>query len=157
MSKQDRQGARTPAALERKYDFGQRFNRQEQTNKDQNAETAALAARMENHIQDSNASLARIAQDLTKAGAALSLLEENFFSLNADMDKNFDSVSQTVSGLARVVSALTETVSGLSSAVAAQGEKIAGMETKIASFDTKFVEMDVTLTDIKTRLEALEA
>lgn len=150
MSKQDRQGARTPAALERKYDFGQRFDNQDQKNKNQNAETSALASRLEAHIQSSNSSLARITQELAQAEAALSSLEGWYSYLRGDVDKSFAVLSQTVSGLVRAVAVQQETATALSTAAAQQAEQIARMETMLSFYDAKISEINAILAEITT-------
>lgn len=151
MRKQDRQGARTPAALERKYDFGQRFDNQDQKNKDQHTETAALAAGLEAHIQNSNKALSRIAQDLTQLGTALSSLEGRHAALQEDMEQSFGVVNETVSCLIAAVTALQQTAAALSSASAQQAAQIARAETMLSFHDGRLHEIDAALEALGTQ------
>lgn len=150
MSKQDRQGARTPAALERKYGFGQRFGNQDQTNKYQDAETAALAARLETHIQNSNSALERIAQDLTQVKATVSSLEKRYSSLNEDVDKNFTDLNEAISGMERIAAELQDTTTVLTSMTAEQREEISRMKTRLSIYDDKFTEIYTILAEMST-------
>lgn len=148
MRKQDRQGSRTPAALERKYGFGRRFQDQEQANRDQDSQTAAVADALAAHIRNSGAALERVARDMTQLGAGLSSLEGQHAAFRKDMERSLGTVNDTVGALLAVVAPLQETAAALSAAVARQAEQLAQLETRLVLQEGRLDKIDAVLEEL---------
>lgn len=116
MSKQDRQGARTPADLERKYDFDQSFAQLEATTKKQNDQIS----RQTNDINDlktaTEVKIASFEKDVKNVEKSVSTLKQNVTSLQIRMTNSEikdKELRQSISGLARSISGLESTLKGL--------------------------------------------
>lgn len=71
MSKQDRQGARTPANLEQKYSFGRVFSQQERENARQNEEMNQQNLTMKQFISSVTLAIDTLQKDLTAANQTM--------------------------------------------------------------------------------------
>ena len=150
MTKQDRQGSRTPAALERKYGFGRRFQDQAQTNRNQNDQTAAMADTLQTHIRNCNASFLRLAQDLTQLRTGLSSLEQRHDALRADMERSLGTINDTVGALLGTIEGQQNTLEQLQRTAARQAEQLARVETGLALQESRLAEIDAALEALET-------
>lgn len=75
MSRQDRQGARTPAELEQKYNFGDVFSRQEKENAQRTREMSHQQMTTREFIFFAMAAINRIENDLSKINAEIEKLK----------------------------------------------------------------------------------
>jgi len=88
--KMDRQGARTPAALDRQYNIGgnllslnKTISKQKQTSNQTNTELAELIKELDQFVEDANAKLLECEQFKTEANARIAELEQNMIKTNA--------------------------------------------------------------------------
>lgn len=99
MSKQDRQGARTPANLEQKYSFGRVFSQQERENTRQNEEMKKQNLTLKDFISYATSSISKLQNDITAANKKIQSLsdkdvelEESNASLQAQIAKYWETV-----------------------------------------------------------------
>ena len=148
MRKQDRQGSRTPAALERKYGFGRRFQDQEQANRDQDTQTAAVARVLESHIQSADRSLSRLSQEQTKLEAGLSALEQRHRGFQEDMERSLRVIQDTVGAILTALTALQEKAAALSAAGAARDRQLALLQTQLSLQESRIDQIDAVLEEL---------
>jgi len=151
MHKQDRQGSRTPAALERKYGFGRRFQDQEQANREQDTQTAAVAQALEAHVRNSDTALEQVARELTQLKTGLSSLERRYTGFREDMERSLGVINDTVAALLGALTPLQQTAAALSAAVSRQAEQLALLETRIVYQDGRLDAIDAALEALGTQ------
>lgn len=132
MSKQDRQGVRTPAELERKYAFGTVFQEQGMAN-----------ARLQE-------SLSRIGQSQSQANAQFAALTAQLRQDLTKQQQSLDGLDQRVSQVERDTSGNTSAIGELRTALASAGSKIDVLQGKQASLEGMISKLD-------ERIKALEA
>lgn len=145
MTKQDRQGSRTPAALERKYGFGRRFQDQAQANRNQDDRTAAVAEQLQTHIRNSNTSLARLAQDLAQLRTGLSSLGDSHGALRQDMERSLGVINDTVGALLGTIERQQDTLEDLRRTAARQAEQLARAETGLTLQGSRLDRIEAAL------------
>ena len=148
MHKQDRQASRTPAALERKYGFGRRFLDQDQANRDQDTQTAAVARMLDTHIRSADRSLSRLSQEQAKLEAGLSALEQRHRGFQEDMDRSLRVIQDTVGAMLTALTALQEKTASLSAAGAARDRQLALLQTQFAIQESRIDQLDAVLEDL---------
>ena len=144
MSKQDRQGVRTPVDLERKYSFGQTFNRQGTQINQLNQEMSQFMAKTDSAIADLDESVAGL-PELTRT---VNSLRQSVTAL----DINVSSLDQSLSEINDAVLELEETIPGLVDI----GQDVADLKEKAEllvtvqtdSLDTEAISADKTFADI---------
>lgn len=111
MSKQDRQGVRSPAELERKYSFGQVFSNQDETNARQSKEIEQMAKAMSGNTSSTNFAITQINARLSAVEQAIAELPES--------PANIATLETTVAALETRLAAVETTLLSLESRVAA--------------------------------------
>lgn len=132
MSKQDRQGVRTPAELERKYAFGTVFQEQGMAN-----------ARLQE-------SLSRIGQSQSQANTQFTALTAQLRQDLTKQQRALDGLTQRVSQVERDTSGNTSAIGELRTALASAGSRIDALQGKLGSLEGMISELD-------ERIKALEA
>lgn len=155
MSKQDRQGARTPADLERKYEFGQRMSKLETTTKSQSEQLNRQEQELRNYKDSSEKRLSTLEKDFENAGKSVGTMKQNIMSLQIRMtnaeEKNRElsqvvySVNKKVSDIDAAVSELDKKVSTLSG-----GDSSELLVTvQVDSLNSESISSDKTFTEIE--------
>lgn len=86
MNKRDRQGVRTPAGLERKYDFGGKFSNQSMTNMTTNEKIRYLDRSMTENQEKNNASMESLKQENDS-------MKENVDELTGSFEEVIDKIN----------------------------------------------------------------
>lgn len=143
MSKQDRQGARTPADLERKYEFGQALSEMEEASKKQSDQIARQNNTMNEFIGKSSGEIASLEKDVSRAKKDISNLKLNVTSFSvrlSNIEQGDKATSQSITGLAQRISSLEKDLSSFKTSV-----------------NTRLETAESTLTDLVGRVTALES
>lgn len=142
MSKRDRQGARTPADLERKYEFDF-ISRLESDSKKQSEQIDRQNRTMDEFISNSSTTLTSMERDISRAKKDISSLKVgvNSLSIRISNAENKDkTTSQSITGLA---------------------QRISSAETRLialeADFNARLKTAEETLADLVERVTALES
>lgn len=106
MSKQDRQGARTPAALDQRYNLGGRFSKLEEQDAKQSREMTRQNMTIGEFIPYASAFLSRLEKDIT---ALRKDLNDTITSFN----KKFTAVQQSISQIHQTLAGINETIAKL--------------------------------------------
>lgn len=143
MSKQDRQGARTPADLERKYEFGESLSKLESETKKQSEQIDRQNRAMDEFMDNSSDTLTSLERDISRAKKDISNLKLNVTSFSirlASIEQGDKETSQSITGLAQRVSK-AET-------------RLIALE---AVFNARLKTAEETLADLVERVTALES
>ena len=146
MSKRDRQGARTPADLERKYEFGQSLSEMEEVSKKQSDQIARQNDTMNDFMASSYGKFASQDKDISNLEKNVSTLKQNVTSLQIRMtnaEKRDREISQSITGLAN---------SGQSSSV-----RLSKLEATVTDLTARLKTAEETLADLIERVTALES
>ena len=129
--RQDRQGVRSPAELERKYAFGAVFRQQGQEN-------------------------SRLLESVSRVSQSQSQSDARFSGLVSGLRQDVDGQKQ---GLADVTRRLTQAEEGLSGNVAAMAElrtALASVQGKINALQESQTALTAKVSELEGRLKALE-
>lgn len=142
MSKRDRQGARTPADLERKYEFDF-ISRLESDSKKQSEQIDRQNRTMDEFISNSSTTLTSMERDISRAKKDISALKVGVNSLSiriSNAENKDETTSQSITGLA---------------------QRISSAETRLialeADFNARLKTAEETLADLVERVTALES
>ena len=143
MSKQDRQGARTPAELERKYEFGQTLSQLEEATQKQSDLISRQGNTMDDFIASSNSTIASMEKDISNVEKSVTSLKQGVNSLQIRMtnaERRDKELSQSISGLAQRISNSEQSHSATTAELAASLKAV-----------------EETLADLIERVTALES
>ena len=138
MSKQDRQGARTPADLERKYEFGQALSSIEESTKKQSDQISRQNSTMNDFIARSETEKASLEKSISNLEKSVSTLKQNVTSLQIRMT-NADTKDKE-----------------LSKSIYKVSQSVSRLESTVKSLATRLSTAELTLNDLVTRVTALE-
>ena len=131
MSKQDRQGVRTPAELERKYAFGTVFQEQGMAN-------------------------ARLQESLSRIGQSQSQANTQFTALTAQLRQDLTKQQQALDGLTQRVSQAERDTSGNTSAIGELRTALASASSKLEALQGKQNSLEGSVSELDRRLTVLE-
>ena len=153
MSKQDRHGARTPADLERKYEFGQTLSELQETSRKQSDQISRQNDTMTEFIARSDKENAVLEKGLSDVEKSVSSLYKNIYRLQIRMtnaeSRDVD-VSQSITGLAKRISSSEQSSSG-------QNNRLTNLENAVSELFTRLATAEETLADLVERVTALES
>lgn len=131
MSKQDRQGVRTPAELERKYAFGTVFQEQGMAN-------------------------ARLQESLSRIGQSQSQANAQFTALTAQLRQDLTKQQRALDGLTQRVSQVERDTSGNTSAIGELRTALASANSKLEALQGKQNSLKGSVSELDRRITALE-
>ena len=146
MSKQDRQGARTPAELEQKYALGQSMSELEAMVEKQGEQLTRQNQVMAQFKSDSDDKFGSLEAGLSRAEKNIATLKTSVSSLQSRMsaaEKKDKALDQKVSALIKSASTLEQS-SG-------------GAEKRLATLEKQMKTVEETLADLVQRVTALES
>ena len=145
MSKQDRQGSRTPAELERKH--SKVLSGKDDTNAVQNRQIEQLAQSMQGNTSVFNHSI-------TLLNARLSKVEESVANLEGDDSTTL--LSERVGNAEQRITDLEEADANQVSTITSLVQSLSRMETTVSGLDTRLTTVENTLSSLDARVTALE-
>jgi hypothetical protein len=140
MSRQDRQGVRTPAALEQKYDLGKTIS-------DQNAENAAQNKKIESleysvlygfvlaidRIEAAEKRLdevEKLSESVDSIASSIQQLEQSFTTFKGNIDSKVDRLSlEAATHITSVADTLSKEVSRLEALISSIEERVLALES----------------------------
>jgi chromosome segregation ATPase len=153
MSKQDRQGARTPAELEQKYAFGKSMSDLEAATMKNSDQLSRQNQTMTQFMSDSNDKYGTLEAGLYRAEKNISTVKTQVSSLSTRMsaaEKKNKEQDQKVSALIKSASALEQNSSGVD-------KKMVALEKTVADLTKQLKTAEETLADLVERVTALES
>ena len=146
MSKQDRQGARTPAELEQKYEFGKSMSDLEAVAEKQGEQLSRQKQTMNQFMSDSDTNFKTIEAGLARA-------EKNIFTLKT----NVSSLSNRMTAAEKKDKVLDQKVSALIKSASSLEQNSSGVDKKLAALEKQLKTVEDTLADLVDRVTALES
>jgi len=140
MSKQDRQGVRTPSDLERKYNFGQVFADQQTENSRQGDLISRLNQTLAQFMAYATGALETLGKDLDEAEVAISNLETATSSLGNRLSKTETDIfehEQAILSLEERMATAEGNISGLNGTATSLGTRIGSVEGSITSLEER--------------------
>ena len=137
MSKQDRQGSRTPAELERKH--SKVLSGKDETNTSQSRQIEQIVQSMEGNTSAFNYSI-------TLLNTRLSRVEDSVANLESD---------NTTTLLSERVAIAEQAIEDLKAADTAQGETINSLATRLTTLETTVSGLAGRLTTVESTLSSL--
>lgn len=159
MSKQDRQGTRTPAGLEQKYNFGRAFSDQEKENARQNKEMNQQQMTMREFISFATSAIERINSQLAQMVADMGLLKEADSTLSlkqAEILAALSSQGEAIQGMKTSIEQQDGTLEGLNQTLAEHYQKISVMDQTLASHGDSISTMAGEIKQLSEKVTALE-
>lgn len=142
MSKQDRQGVRTPAGLDQKYNLGGRFSKLEEQDAKQSREM--------------NQQNFTFAEFVSFVSAALARLEKEISSLKDQTQRSDEELSEKLTETRRDVTNINISVGGINESLMRYDQRLEGIQQDAMAKESKILEVESTLSDHTTRLETAE-
>ena len=159
MNKQDRQGARTPAALDQKYNIGRAFSTQEKENARQNKEMSQQQMTMREFISFATSAIERINSQLAQMGADIGLLKEadsTLSSKQAEILAALASQCEAIQGMKTSIEQQGGTLAGIGQTLADHSQKISAMDQTLASHGDSISTMAGDIKQLSEKVAALE-
>lgn len=142
MSKQDRQGVRTPAGLDQKYNLGGQFSKLEEQD-----------AKQRREMNQQNFTFAEF---VSFVSAALARLEKEIFSLKDQTQRSDEELSEKLTETRRDVTNINISVGGINESLMRYDQRLEGIQQDAMAKESKILEVETTLSDHTTRLETAE-
>lgn len=142
MSKQDRQGVRTPAGLDQKYNLGGRFSKLEEQDAKQSREM--------------NQQNFTFAEFVSFVSAALARLEKEISSLKEQTQRSDEDLSEKLTETRRDVTNINISIGGINESLMRYDQRLEGIQQDAMAKESKILEVETTLLDYTTRLETAE-
>ena len=142
MSKQDRQGVRTPAGLDQKYNLGGRFSKLEEQD-----------AKQRREMNQQNFTFAEF---VSFVSAALARLEKEISSLKEQTQRSDEDLSVKLTETRRDVTNINISVGGINESLMRYDQRLEGIQQDAMAKESKILEVETTLSDHTTRLETAE-
>ena len=142
MSKQDRQGVRTPAGLDQKYNLGGRFSKLEEQDAKQSREM--------------NQQNFTFAEFVSFVSAALIRLEKEISSLKEQVQRSDKDLSEKLTETRRDVTNINISIGGINESLMRYDQRLEGIQQDAMAKESKILEVETTLSDHTTRLETAE-
>lgn len=155
MSKQDRQGVRTPAEVERKYNFGSFMYDQKKKDEEQNRKIEQASENASNNIAllkaEVEKELSKISKELKKIQVSSSVSLESVSQKIREIDVTDSEQSKAIEELSSLVETLSESVEALRQIVSELGGgsgsgMVVCAETE--SLNSEAIYADKTFTEI---------
>ncbi len=153
MSKQDRQGARSPAELEQKYAFGKSMSELEAIAKSQGEQLTRQNQEMTQFKSESDYQFQSLEAGINRAEKNISSLKDSVSSLSTRMS----AAEKKDKDLERKVSVLLKSASSLEQNSSGANKKIAALEKTVADLTKQLKTAEESLSDLIERVTALES
>lgn len=160
MSKQDRQGVRTPADLEQKYNFGQAFSDQKAALERHGEQLSRLNDAQTMFVNETSTNFAGLTKRMTASEKDIDALDERANALgkrlayaeytNAQQERSIASLGSGLTNSEQAASALTERMS-------AAEQSISTLESRMTAAEAVVSAMEATIADLTERIIALES
>lgn len=163
MSRQDRQGTRTPAGLEQKYNFGRVFSDQKKENARQDSEMNRQNFSTREFISYATATIVRLSTELTAVRESLQTANDQ---INGKLKETEETLSKHGIKLADAEMELSqqgkkllsseEAVENLEQNVTGILERLSKAEEQVSKFDERVSSAESEIATLKLKVVALE-
>lgn len=150
MSKQDRQGSKTPADVERKYGLGQTLSEIEEATRKQSDQISRQNSTMNDFMERSESEKASFEKSLSNVEKNVSTLKQNVTSLQIRMtnaEKKDKELSQSIYKLSQNVS----------SSGSSYNARLNALQNSVNDLAKRVLAAEETLADLVERVTALES
>lgn len=166
MSRQDRQGARTPAGLEQKYNFGRVFSDQKKTEARQDSEMSRQSMTMREFILYASAEIDKLHTELDAANQQIVALQEAdtvFDEETAKLEQRLSTAEGTITSQGEKITAAEgeirthgERITSAEGTITSHGERLTNTEGSLSSQGERLLTSEQTLSDHTQRITEAE-